>query len=144
MSVEPRRFLDTNILVYAFDTAAPASKRQTAQHLVEAAILGDGLCCSAQVLSEFFVTVTRKGTTLMASEQARDIVGQLRPICLVDIDAALVLRGIEVHCRYQTSYWDGLIIAAAERAGCSQILSEDLSHGQEYVCITVLNPFADA
>lgn len=142
MSDDRRRFLDTNIIVYAFDAAAPAAKRQRAQSLVEEAILGGGLCCSAQVLSEFFVTVTRKGTRLMPAEQAGSIVSQLRPICLVDIDAALVLRGIEVHHRFQTSYWDGLIIAAAERAGCSAVLSEDLNHQQDYGGVTVLNPFA--
>ena len=142
MSGDRRRFLDTNVLVYAFDVAAPADKRDKAQRLVEEAILGDNLCCSAQVLSEFFVTVTRKGTRLMPAEQAGGIVNQLRSICIVDIDAALVLRGIEVHQRHQTSYWDGLIIAAAERAGCSTVLSEDLSDGQDYGGVTVLNPFA--
>jgi predicted nucleic acid-binding protein len=141
MSDDRPRFLDTNILVYAFDAEAPAAKRQGAQNLLEEALLGDGLCCSAQVLSEFFVTVTRKGTRCMSAKQAGGIVNQLRPLCRVDIDAALVLRGIEIHQRHQTSYWDGLIIAAAERAGCGEVLSEDLSHGRDYDGMRVTNPF---
>jgi predicted nucleic acid-binding protein len=53
----------------------------------------------------------------------------------------LVVSAIELHVRYQISYWDGLIIAAAERAGCTKILSEDLSDGQQYGTVVVENSF---
>jgi predicted nucleic acid-binding protein len=63
---------------------------------------------------------------------------------VVEIDRPLVERAIETHKRYGIAYWDALIIAAAERAGCVEVLSEDLNDGQRYLDIVVSNPFTAA
>ena len=59
-----------------------------------------------------------------------------------EIDLDLVHRAVDMHERYWVTYWDGLILAAAERAGCTRVYSEDLSDGQDYDGVTVLNPFS--
>ena len=61
---------------------------------------------------------------------------------VVAVDGVMVDRAIDTHRQYQISYWDGLIIAAAERAECMTLLSEDLSAGQAYHGLRVENPFA--
>ena len=136
-----RAFLDTNVIVYAHDAASP-EKRETAQ-----AILFDGLragsaVLSAQVLNEFYVTVTRKIATPLSVALARREIELLSRLRVVDVDVPLVVRGIDIGERWQLSHWDGLIIAAAERAGCDTVLSEDLSDGQTYGSLIVRNPFA--
>ncbi len=60
----------------------------------------------------------------------------------MEIDVAMVRRAIATHSRYGTTYWDSLIIAAAERAGCTKILSEDMNHGQSYHGVLAFNPFS--
>jgi len=59
----------------------------------------------------------------------------------VDIDFTLVCAAIGIHRRFQLRYWDSLIVAAARRSGCTEPLSEDLSHGQDYDGVKVVNPF---
>jgi predicted nucleic acid-binding protein len=136
-----KAFVDTHVIVYAHDDAAPA-KRDRARHLLARGIAAGGVATSTQVLSEFFVTVTRKVRKPLSSEAARHEVRLLAALELADIDAPLVDRAIEIQERCQVSYWDGLIIAAAERLGCDTLLSEDLTDGQTYGAVTVRNPFA--
>ncbi|MCK5155184.1 MAG: hypothetical protein KAQ69_02050 [Spirochaetales bacterium] len=62
---------------------------------------------------------------------------------VVDIDYDLVIRAVSIQDEFQLSYWDGLIVAAAERADCETLYSEDLSHGQKYAGIQCINPFID-
>jgi predicted nucleic acid-binding protein len=135
-------FVDTNVIVYAHDDAAPA-KRDSARRLLAKGITDGGVATSTQVLSEFFVTITRKVQKPLSAEAARHEIRLLAALDLADIDLALVDRAIEAHGRWQVSYWDGLIIAAAERLGCDTLLSEDLSDGQVYGSVTVRNPFSN-
>jgi predicted nucleic acid-binding protein len=135
-----RSFLDTNILVYAYDFEDPAKQKRAAQ-IVEEGVRDDTLALSTQVLGEFFVTVTRKIIRPLTPQQAVTVLGMLLAAALVEIDRPLVDAAIAAHLQYQISYWDGLIIAAAERAGCGKILSEDLSDGQRYGTVVVENPF---
>jgi len=135
-----RVFLDTNILVYAYHSGSP-DRKEIARALLEEGIRNDTLFLSAQVWSEFFVTVTGKIRPPLTPDEADQIMDSLSIIPVVEIDLAMVRRAIEIRVRYGISYWDSLIISAAERAGCGKVYSEDLSEGQEYHGIRVVNPF---
>jgi predicted nucleic acid-binding protein len=126
-----RLFLDTNILVYAYDKHEPQKQRK-AQELLTNGIEQENLFLSVQVLGEFFNVVTRHIPQPMTPDEAKEI---------KEIDLTVVNRAIDTHKAYQISYWDALIVSAAERAGCMMILSEDLSDGQTYHKILVSNPF---
>ena len=97
---------------------------------------------SVQVLNEYFVTVTRKLSPGLSPEEAWDDIEALSAWNPLPIDMAILSRSYAIQRRYQLSWWDSMIIAAAEAAGCSRILSEDLSHATSYFGITVENPFA--
>ena len=136
MSVEC--FLDTNILVYAAaGRDAEEAKRQRALAL----IVEENVGFSAQVLQEFYVTVTRKVAIPLSAEQALDWIEQLETFPCLAIDHTIVKIAIAISERYQISYWDGAIIAAAEALGAMTLFSEDLNDGQIYNVIQVLNPF---
>jgi predicted nucleic acid-binding protein len=134
-----RTFIDTNVLVYAIDEAEPA-KRAVAERVLASRDYGE-LVLSTQVLSEFYVTVTRKLATPVTeadAEQALDSFGS-RPI--VEVDTALVRSAVQISRSSKISYWDGLVVAAAIRGGCQRLLSEDLNDGQEICSVRVENPF---
>ena len=130
--------LDTNILVYAASTApAEADKARVAEALLD----HGGMAISGQILQEFFVTVTRKGSRPMTDDEALDWVETFEDLPCVPVDAPLVRMGIDIARRYQISYWDGAVLAAAERLGASILYTEDLNHDQTYGSVRVVNPF---
>ena len=135
-----KAFLDTNILVYAFDSSCP-EKQRCAQSCIQDGLLQENSVVSPQVLSEFFVVVTRKIAKPISTSGAMEIIETLKSLVAVDIDYAMVVRAIQAQMKFKISYWDGQIIAAAERAQCKRILSEDLNAGQTYWGIQVENPF---
>lgn len=135
-----RIFLDTNILVYAYDKHYPR-KQETAQVLLKEGIETESVVLSSQVLGEFFVVVTRKIKNPISAEEAQKIIALLGVLQIVDIDLSLVNLAVENHKKYGINYWDSLIIAAAARAGCKRVMTEDLNHGQEYNSVLVENPF---
>lgn len=131
-------FLDTNVLVYAVAADAEVSeKRQRALALIETI----DFAVSAQVLQEFYVTVTRKLERPLSPDQALAWVEQLEAFPCVAIDASLVKVAAEISERYRISYLDGAIVAAAELAGAGVLYSEDLNEGQRYGSVRVVNPF---
>ena len=132
-------FLDTNILVYAA-TSDPSEgcKRKTALALIER----EEFALSAQVLQEFYVTVTRKLERPLTSDQAMEWLEQLEAFPCMPVDAALVKIAVEISERYRISYWDGAVVAAAGRAGANILYSEDLNDGQDYDGVRVVNPFS--
>lgn len=136
-----KAFLDTNVLVYAYDASA-ARHMAVAQALLETALRTDNACLSAQVLGEFFVTVTRKIHSPLAVKAAAEIVGVLGKLHVVTIDLLLVRQAIRLQGEPGLSYWDALILAAAARAGCTEVLSDDLNPGQVIHGVRVRNPFA--
>lgn len=138
-----RVFLDTNVLVYAYDRSA-AERQSVAQQLLRTGIREESAVVSAQVLGEFFTVVTRKIPTPMSADQARHVIAMVSVLPVQEVDLSLVHRAIDVHKRYGLAYWDGLIVAAAERAGCASILTEDLSSGDVYFGVRVVNPFSAA
>ncbi len=134
-----RAFLDTNVLVYAVDEAEP-TKRAIARDL-----LGElgrrEFVLSTQVLGEFYVTVTRRLEQPVAEEVAAAAVDQLAMLPTVRTDVGLVKAAIQTSRSAQISYWDGLIVAAAEAGGCTRLLTEDLNDGQTIGSVRVENPF---
>jgi predicted nucleic acid-binding protein len=132
-------FLDTNVLVYSYDIADPG-KQEIAQSLVRKALAGD-MVTSAQVLGEFAATLLHKVAPRVDPAELTAILDALGPIPTVATDADLVRRAVEVQGRYGLHFYDSMIIAAAERAGCERIWSEDLNSGQKYFGISVQNPF---
>jgi predicted nucleic acid-binding protein len=138
MTVEA--FLDTNVLVYAVSSAPEESaKKETALELIQHADFG----LSAQVLQEFYVNVTRKIADPLTPAVAVELLDQFRQFPLVQTDYPLIVAGAEVALRFGISYWDGAIVAAAEVLRAMTLYSEDLSHGQEYGSVRVVNPFRD-
>lgn len=136
MSVEA--FLDTNILVYAAAGGEGEDvKRRQALRLI--ADYNFGL--SAQVLQEFYVTVVRKIDKPLRPADALEWIEQLEAFPCQPIDPSLIKIGVEISQRYQISYWDGAVIAAAEALGAETLFTEDLSHDQKYGSVRVVNPF---
>ena len=133
-------FLDTNVLVYAYDRV-DRSKQLAAQKLVAAALNG-AASISVQVLAELSVTLLHKASPPLRPEQMTVILDAIAAIPLVAPDREIVQRAVEARAEYGIHFYDGMIIAAAERAGCARIWSEDLNPGQKYFGIPVENPFA--
>jgi predicted nucleic acid-binding protein len=132
-------FLDTNILVYAYDRSEPR-KQQIARELVRRAVAGE-IETSSQVLGEFAATFLHKLTPRAKPEDLIALLDALGPIKLVALDGDVVLRAVQAHIRYGLHFYDGMIVAAAERGGCQKIWSEDLNAGQKYFGSVVENPF---
>lgn len=131
-------FIDTNVLVYAYDAGDPA-KQKIAQSLVRKALSGE-VMASTQVLAEFAETLL-KLTPARRPETVCAMLDALGPMPVVVPDAGVVRRALEAVGRYRLAFWDGMIVAAAERGGCSRILSEDFNTGQQYFGVTAVNPF---
>jgi predicted nucleic acid-binding protein len=131
-------FLDTNVLVYA---AAGRESEERKRARVLALIDGEQVGVSAQVLQEFYVTVTRKIRVPLSPERALEWIEQFESFPCVAIDSALVKIAAEVSERFRVSYWDGAILAAAEALGAETLYTEDLSHGQRYGPVRAVNPF---
>ncbi|TVR52588.1 MAG: PIN domain-containing protein [Puniceicoccaceae bacterium] len=137
MSVEC--FLDTNVLVYAVDQSkAGSAKKAVALGLIEREDFG----LSAQVLQEFYVTATRKLKNPLSPDQALALIERFEAFPVASTDCSLITQGIRNALRFQISYWDGAILAAAERLGARIVYSEDLNHGQHYGDLRVVNPFS--
>lgn len=140
MTVEAT-FVDTNVLVYAYDADAGAkhgTARQRLQYLWETE---SGLM-STQVLQEFYVTVTRKLSSPLPRRTAREVVATYRawPVHRPDVDD--VVAASELEQRRQLSFWDALVIISAQRSGANALLTEDLQDGQRFDGLSVANPFA--
>lgn len=130
-------FLDSNVLLYAAGGRAQAPEKHA--RAVEVLQMEFGL--SAQVLAEFYAAAVRKGPKPLAPEVARQWVINLAKKPCLPVDVNIVRSGIEISQRYQISYWDGAIIAAAERLGAKTLYTEDLGDGQLYGSVKVVNPF---
>ncbi len=135
-----RFFMDSNILVYAYDQQEP-SKQRTAKSLLTEAIEKGNATISTQVMSEFFTIVTRKIRSPLSTDEAWEIIKMLTIFPVFHVDMAMVHRAIDTHKQYRISYWDSLILAAAERADCTTLVTEDLQHGGTYHGIRAVNPF---
>ncbi|MBJ7446996.1 MAG: PIN domain-containing protein [Brevundimonas sp.] len=133
-------FLDTNILIYA----ALGSVDEPVKYERAVELLTTRFGTSGQVLAEFYVNAQRKGSVPLTADEAREWVMRLSKKAFQPVDFTVVRAGIDHARRYQLSYWDGAIIAAAERLGAKTVYSEDLNHGQTYGSVRVVNPFLPA
>lgn len=131
-------FLDTNVIVYAFDGAEPA-KQRVAIEILEA---GDRLVVSTQVLLETWWVLTRRLETPLDDDSASKVIEELSALPVVATDPELVRRAIDTGRRFQVAVWDALIIEAARTGGCRRVLSEDLNSGQDFDGLMVENPFS--
>ena len=131
-------FIDTNVLVYAISSAPDeAEKTRRAREIVAQRKFGT----SGQVLQEFFVVATRKIRRGISAEQALQIIDEFDDLPCVPTDAQLVREGILASQRFNISYWDGAILAAAEKLRAPILYTEDLSHDKMYGSVRVVNPF---
>ena len=133
-------FIDTNIIVYAYDNNFP-DKQQRAREIIISAVRNGTGVLSTQVLGEFFTVVTRKIKMPLSIRNARNIIEYIGRMPVQEIDLLIVERAIDTLEQYKISYWDSLIVSAAERAQCKRILSEDLNAEQKYHGIEIFNPF---
>lgn len=133
-------FIDTNILVYAYDVDAGIKHTKAQGVLLDSWENGLG-CLSIQVLQEFYVTVTRKLAIKISSQEARSIIETYRawPVFLPTVDD--VLAASEVEENYKLSFWDSLIVVAAQKLGATNLASEDLQDGQQIGSLKIINPF---
>ena len=133
-------FVDTNILIYAYDEDA-GEKHDTANR-----ILGDlwqrrSGALSTQVLQEFYVTVTRKLSKPLGKRAARDVVWTYRVWSPHRPDIEDVLDASQLEERHRLAFWDALVVVSAGRCGASQLISEDFNDGQRFGELTIVNPF---
>lgn len=135
-----REFLDTNVVVYAYDVSA-GDKHVRALELLDDLASTERGALSVQVLQELFVTLTMKVPEPLAVREAAHLVSDLgaMPTHAPGVDD--VVAAIEVHRRLRLSFWDAMILHSAKELGCGVLWSEDFSHGKRYNDTEVRNPF---
>lgn len=134
-------FVDTNVLVYAFDTGS-SSKKQIAQRLLNELMEKDRLRVSTQVLQELYVALTKKVSRHCSSEEALAALDDLTAWPLMVVDYAAVRAAVGLADQAKLSFWDALIVVAAARTGATVLYTEDLNDGQEIFGVRISNPFA--
>jgi predicted nucleic acid-binding protein len=137
-AADHRFFVDTNVLLYSVDSNDP-EKREAARAWLEHLWKTGSGHLSWQVLHEFYVNAVRKSKT--ATPGARSLVQTFTFWRPVDTNLALIERAWHWTDKAQLSYWDALVVAAAERSGCQWLLTEDLQTDRSYGPVTVVNPF---
>lgn len=138
--VMPASFLDTNVFLYVAMHSLPdedAYKRPIADRLV----YDEDYCLSTQVLAEFYYNARKKGEVKLTHDEAYAWVEQMSLQPCIMVDTNLVRAGALLADRYQISYWDGAILAAAHDLGAHTLYTEDLNDGQRYGEVTAINPF---
>ncbi len=134
-----RYFVDTNILMYAHDTAA-GRKHNRAKALVEELWETRAGVVSTQVLQELAVNLRRKAKKPLGPKATREVVSDYLTWQVVVNGGDSILEALDLETRYQVSFWDALVIQAAQSAGAEILYSEDLSDGQRYGTVRVKNP----
>ncbi len=131
-------FVDTNVFIYAVDLADPR-KQQVAQSWLSGLWTTRRGRLSLQVIHEYYAKVCQK--SLSARQQARAGARELFAWQPVAMDSVLVEHAWKLQDRYQLSFWDALIVAAAKSAACDLLLTEDMQSGQDFDSLLVVNPF---
>lgn len=134
-----RYFVDTNILMYAHDAAA-GDKHDRARALVEELWQNRSGVVSTQVLQELAVNLRRKAKEPLDAKATRDVVTDYLAWQVVVNGGDSILEALDLEERYQISFWDALVVQAAQAAGAEILYSEDLSDGQTYGAVRVINP----
>jgi predicted nucleic acid-binding protein len=140
LSTSVKSFVDTNILVYAYDRGA-GRKHTLAQSTIEKLWQDNSGVLSTQVLQEFYVNVRRKALRPISIASARSLIADYMVWDPVVNDGTSILEAMDAERRYKISFWDALIVVAAQRCGANVILSEDFSHERRFGSAQVLDPF---
>ncbi len=140
MSVNANCFVDTNILVYSRDASEPEKQVKAKQWLTQLWQQETGRI-SAQVMNEYYVTVTQKLKPGLSRDQARSDLRALAVWQPLEISTQLIESAWDVQDQYDYSWWDSLVIASALFLDCQYLLSEDMQHEQSFGRLTIINPF---
>jgi predicted nucleic acid-binding protein len=132
-------FVDTNILIYAHERSA-GIKHERARQLIERLWLSGQGVLSTQVLQELCINLRRKLAKPLPVEEIRRLIQDYLSWEIVVNTRESVLQALEIELRYKTSFWDALVLQAAESAGAAVLYSEDLAAGQKYGAVQVVNP----
>lgn len=131
-------FFDTNVLLYMY-SGADMAKQARAQELFQRHAPSSSMLLSTQVVQEFYAVGSRK--LGMPRPELKEVVASLLDIPMVVLGRAQIESAIQIEERYNISFWDALILAAAESGGAEVLYTEDLNDGQQYGAVTVRNPF---
>ena len=138
-----RYFLDTNVFVYTFDSTQP-QKRTRAKDIVAGALRDTRGVISFQVLQEFVNVATRRFKRPLTPRDCSTYIDRvLAPLCEIFPTIDTYKEALEIHERWQFSYYDSLIVTAALSAGCERLYSEDLQHGQKIKDLVIEDPFRE-
>jgi predicted nucleic acid-binding protein len=137
-----RRFVDTNILVYAHDASA-GEKHERARAVIEELWRARSGVVSTQILQELCVNLRRKAARPVDLKTAREIVTDYLSWEVVVNTGESVLEALDLEERHGISFWDALVIQAAQASGAAVLYSEDLSDGQMYGPVRVINPLVN-
>jgi predicted nucleic acid-binding protein len=133
------RFVDTNILLYSLDLE-PAQPEKT--KIATEILRCSDVVLSVQVLQEFYVQATHpRRPDALPHDIATRLIQKWMRFHIQENTVAVLQSALAIKGRFQTSYWDAAILAAAKAAGCEEVLTEDLNHGQDYDGVSVVNPF---
>ncbi|HXP74379.1 MAG TPA: PIN domain-containing protein [Stellaceae bacterium] len=137
--MNPRHFIDTNILLYSISRdPQEQAKRDRAVALLDR----DDGALSVQVLQEFYVQATRSTRPdPLPHEIAVGLIATWTRFAVQDITLPILTGALEIKAAHGLSYWDSAIVAAARALGCRELLSEDMSHGQQIEGVLIVNPF---
>jgi predicted nucleic acid-binding protein len=137
--MNPEVFIDTNVFLYSLsDRPEEKLKTERARQL----LLNESWGWSVQVAGEFYNVATSANRQFRLSHSsAMDYIETWLEFPTASLHPVTVLRAMHLKDRFQVSYWDAAIIAAAHELGCDKIYSEDLSDGQDYGGVKVVNPF---
>jgi predicted nucleic acid-binding protein len=138
-----RYFVDTNILMYAHDASAGV-KHDRAKALVEELWRDRTGVVSTQVLQELSVNLRRKTGRPLDAKATREIVSDYLAWQVVVNGGESILDALDLEARHRISFWDALVVQAAQVSGAEVLYSEDLSHGQTYGSVRVINPLRAA
>lgn len=141
MSVDS--FIDTNVFIYQLE-GLDARKAAIAERLIAQGIADKTACISFQVVQECLNTVLHRAQVPLSTEEMRKYLQTvLTPLYKVQPSLALYQTALDLQARYNFSFYDGLIVAAALEVGCKRLYSEDLQHGRRIGELTIENPFQD-
>jgi len=137
-----KAFVDTNILVYAHDLV-PGVKHDRARELIEKLWTAGGGVLSTQVLQELCVNLRRKTTRPCTVEETRILLENYADWQIVNNTLDSIVGALSIEVRYRISFWEALVLQAAERGGATILYSEGLSDGQTYGSVRVINPLKE-
>lgn len=138
MAKRGKVFIDTNLFIYALDRRVPAKRKAAAKALRAIEAEGNGVV-STQVFQEAYVAGTTK--LGIAPQDMKQAIASLRTLEVVQVDVDLIQAAIDCSILQRLSFWNSLIIVAAEKARCTELWTEDLNHGQRIQGIRIHNPF---